>query len=65
MLDFTELGLDIKHKIKMYINSKTTMHGGKQTKPFTLSQSLSNSNTHPFNGPLSGPYASLHLAPDR
>ena len=40
MLDFIELGLNIKHKIKIYISSthkkQTTMHSGKQTKPLIL-----------------------------
>ena len=37
MLDFTELGLNIKHKTKIYISSthkkQTTMHSRRQTKP--------------------------------
>jgi len=40
MLDFIELGLNIKHIIKIYISSKrkkqTTMHNGRQTKPLIL-----------------------------
>jgi len=40
MLDFIQLGLDIKHKIKIYISSthekQTTIHSGRQTKPLTL-----------------------------
>jgi len=40
MIDFIELGLDKKHKIKIYISStykkQTTMHSGKQTKPLIL-----------------------------
>ena len=40
MLDFIELGLNIKHKIKIYISSthkkQTTMHSERQTKPLIL-----------------------------
>ena len=40
MLDFIQLGLNIKHKIKIYISSthkkQSTMHSGRQTKPLIL-----------------------------
>jgi len=40
VLNFIQLDLDIKHKIKMYISSshkkRTTMHSGKQIEPLEL-----------------------------
>jgi len=50
MLDFTELGLDIKHKMKIYISSthkkQTTMHCGRQTKPLILFSEFYHEDTY-------------------
>ena len=49
MLNFIELGLDIKHKIKIYVSSthkKQTMHSGKQTKPLILFSEFCDKDTY-------------------
>jgi len=50
MLDFIELGLNIKHKIKIYISStdkkQTTMHSGRLTKPLMLFNEFYDKDTY-------------------
>jgi len=50
MLDFIELGLNIKHKIKIYTSStdkkQTTMHSRRQAKPLMLFNELYDKDTY-------------------
>jgi len=50
MLDFIELGLNIKHKIKIYISStdkkQTTMHSRRQTKLLMLFNEFYDKDTY-------------------
>ena len=49
MLNFIELGLDVKHEIKIDVSSthkkQTTMHSGRQTKPLILFNELYDKDT--------------------
>ena len=50
MLDFTELGLVIKHKIEIYTSNthkkQTTMHCGRQTKSLILFSEFYDKDTY-------------------
>ena len=50
MLDFIDLGLDIKRKIEIYTSNthkkQTTMHCGRQTKPLILFSEFCDKDTY-------------------